>query len=209
MERMLMKKFILTVMFMAALAATAFAKDPPETILQSLPTQFKSFTAEEPFLYNDKRLGASIGYNDQAGTAITVYLYDLGAGDIETGAGSQIVKMAKEGAIADIKQAEQMGYYSNFNIVSDKQMDFDIGEGKSLQILFVSCTYEFTNELTGIKQQVASSIYLTGLKGYICKIRVSRPADMDKDREEGIRDILRILLLDLQGYESPSVQPQS
>jgi hypothetical protein len=199
-----MKKMILAVMLIAAFAADAIAKDPPQTILRSLPIQYKVFTAEEPFLYDDKRLGASIGYNDGAGIAITVYLYDQGLGDIEEGAGSAIIRAAKNGAIDDIRQAEKMGYYHDVKIVSDKQTDFNLGDGRSLRMLSVSLTYNFTNELSGIKQQLVSSVYMAGLQGYICKIRVSRPADLDKDRQDSIQDILELLLSALKSYRIPA-----
>jgi len=207
MMRLPMKKMILAVILMAAFAANAVAKDPPQTILRSLPTQYKVFSAEEPFLYQEKRLGASIGYNDGAGVAITVYLYDQDLGDIGDGIGSPVIKAAKDGAIADIRQAETRGYYHDVKIVSDARTDFNLGDRRSLRMLSVSLTYNFTDELSGVKQQVVSSIYVTGLQRYICKIRVSRPADIDKDRQDGIQDLLELLLSALTSYRSPDVQP--
>ncbi len=204
-----MKKMLLAAVLLAVAAANTFAKDRPEAVLRSLPAQYKAFNAEEPFLYQDKRLGASIGYNDEAGIAITVYLYDLGRGDIEDGTGSAVVREAKEAAVADIRQAEKMGYYRNVKVVSDADATFGLINGQSLRMLSAQLTYEFTDELSGITQQVASAVYLTGMQGYICKIRVSRPAVLDKDREDGIQDILVALLTALKDFVGSAVQSGS
>jgi len=203
------KKLLLAAVLLAVAAANAFAKDKPEALLRSLPTQYKAFTAEEPFIYRDESLGASIGYNDGAGIAITVYLYDMGQGDIEDGTESRIVRTAKEAAIAEIRQAEKRGYYRSVKVVSDTETTFNLSNGQSLQMLSVQLTYEFTDELSGITQQVVSAVYLTGMQGYICKIRASRPAVLDKDREDGIRDILITLLTVLKDYVGSAVQSGS
>ena len=201
------KKLLLAAILLAVAAANAYAKDKPEALLRSLPTQYKAFTAEEPFIYQDKRLGASIGYNDGAGIAITVYLYDLGQGDIEDGSESRIVKTAKEAAIEDIRQAEKSGYYRSVKVVSDTETTFNLSNGQSLRMVSAQLTYEFTDELSGITQQVSSAVYLTGMQGYICKIRVSRPAVLDKDRKDGIQDILITLLTALKDYIGSAVLP--
>jgi len=189
-----MKRLLLMLILVTSIATPVNAKESPEVILRSLPAQIKTFIAEDPLSYDDKRLGASIGYNDPGGIAMTVYLYDLGGGDVEDGVGSEMIKTSKEQAIEDIRQSESMGYYSGVKIISDNQTIFDLGEGKSLKVLFISLSYILNNPLISNQQQVASDLYLVGLKGYICKIRVSRPAVKEREQEGRIQEALATLL---------------
>lgn len=188
-----MRRLLLLVIFVLAANTQVFAKEPPEVILQSLPMQIKTFTAEKPVSYEDKRLGASIGYTDSIDhIAITVYLYDLGSGYVADGINSQIIT-AKNMAVAEIKKVESMGYYTNVKNIADGQTYFQLDAGNSLKLLKISFSYDFHYE-NKKPELVASDLYLVGLKGYICKIRVTRPAIMKKEAEKRTQETLETLV---------------
>jgi len=189
-----MKKWIWITVLAIFMAAHVQAKEPPEAILQSLPDRVKTFIASDTVSYDEPGLGASRGYNDPDGIVITLYLYDLGVLNVEDGVTSEIILAAKEHAIEDIRQAESMGYYNRVQIISDRQILFDPGDGRSLKMLSTKLSYIMKNPVTAEQHQVASDLYLTGLRGYICKIRVSRAAAREKEWENRIEDALYTLL---------------
>ena len=183
-------KVILAVVFMAFFSKYAFAKEPPQNLLASLPAQVKTFTAEAPQAYEDKRFGVSIGYNDPSGTSITLYLYDLGVQDIPDGISSEIIRRAKEEAIGEVKEVEKLGIYSHIEVATDKEIDFGLDAGKTLKMLYVSFSYSLKNQYF---LPIFSDMYLTGFKGYLCKIRISRP-EIQKEKEDEIKETIKTLL---------------
>ncbi len=113
------KVLLFSMVFPAFLSTQILAKEPPETILKSLPAKIGTFVAENPVSYENKELGASIGYNDSEGTALTLYLYDLGVEKIEEGITSPVVNMAREMAMKDLQTVAGQGYYRNIKLLSD------------------------------------------------------------------------------------------
>jgi hypothetical protein len=188
-----MKRTLLIAIFIAAISVNAFAKDHPESILRSLPASIKTYIAGERISYQDKRLGASIGYNSSSGISVTIYLYDLGATGIKDGIDSAIIIDSKNMAVADIREAESSGFYRNVIILSDKQKSLELKDGTKIALLHMSFTYLLNNPYTGDVSTVVSDLYLTALKGYVCKVRVSRPAGLAKEDEGGITEMLREL----------------
>lgn len=189
-----MKKLLLIAVFVAFTFVNALAKESPETILRSLPSQISSYSATDIVPYEDVRLGASLGYNHPAGIVVTLYLYDLGEKDIREGIDSEIIAASKDMAVADIREAEKMGYYGKVTVVSDAMKTLKLSGGREIKLLFLSLTYLLNNPNTGESSPVASDLYLTGLRGFICKVRISRPSGLGKTDEDGIAEMLNDLL---------------
>lgn len=173
-----------------------YAKEPPENILNLLPQAVGSFLAGPMRVYESKELGVSLGYNDPAGgIAITVYLYDAGVQDVPEGI-SQVILTAKEKALEEVKEAQALGLYSNVRIITDNEAGFDLADNRSLKALSASFFYELNNPYTGGSEPVYSDMYLVGLKGYICKIRASRPQvakETDEKIQAAVRELFSIL----------------
>ena len=186
-------KVILAIVFITFFPGNAFAKEPLQNLLVSLPAHVKTFTAETPQVYEDEKFGVSIGYNDPAGTSITLYLYDLAVQDIPDGISSEIIRSAKEEAIGELKEVEKSGLYSDVKITVDQEIDFGLDAGKTLKMLFVSFSYNMKDQYSTEVLPIFSDMYLTGFKGYICKIRISRP-EIQKEKEDEIKETIKTLL---------------
>jgi hypothetical protein len=183
-----MKKVLLIAIFIVAISVNGFAKESPEDILRSLPPQIKSYNATDIVSYEDKRLGASLGYNSPAGIALNLYLYDLGVEDIKEGTDAEVISASKSMAVAEI-----MGFYSNVKIISDTEKTWKLNGRSEVKLLFLSLTYIMTNPYTGGSSSVVSDLYVTGLRGLICKVRISRPAGLGREDEDGITEMLRVM----------------
>ncbi|MDP3803991.1 MAG: hypothetical protein Q8Q87_00400 [Candidatus Omnitrophota bacterium] len=182
-----MKKLILAVALMMLIPSQSLAKESPESMFMSLPVQIKTFVAGAPVSYPDKRLGASIGYNSPTLTAITVYLYDQGIENVEDGIDSDVIRQSKEMAMNDIREVERMGIYRNVEIIADDKAEFDIGGTDPLKMLFASYSCDMVDQDSGGSYHVISDLYVAGMKGYICKVRITRSPDAN---EAEIKEVL-------------------
>lgn len=189
-----MKKIILGLLGVILFSALAVAKDLPEDILVLLPSRIENFIAETPRTYQDKRLGASLGYNTSDHITVTIYIYDQGVQNIEDGVGSEIIKISKESAMEEIIAYERMGYWRNVNKVADKETEFDIGEGKKLKVLYVSYSCDAIDGYSENYIPTISDLYITGVKDYICKMRISRPVGRD---EAEIQNVIETVLAEI------------
>lgn len=190
-----MKRLILIVALAMLIPSQSLAKESPESMLIALPAQIKTFIREEPISYEDKRLGASIGYNSLGLTAITVYLYDQGIQNIEDGIDSAIIRQSKEMAMNDIKEVEKMGIYRNVAIIADGKAEFNLAGLGTLKALFASYSCDVVDQSGGASYRVTSYLYVVGLKGYICKIRVTGPPDADGAE---IKEVLETIFSNLK-----------
>lgn len=190
-----MKKLLLIAVFVAFTFVNALAKESPETILRSLPSQISSYSATDIVPYEDRKLGASLSYSNPAGVAVTVYLYDLGVEDIADGPDTEIIAVSKRMAIADIREQEKLGLYSNVVIIFDGEKNLHLKGDKAIKLVSVVLSYQLNNPYTGEQSlSFASDLYLTGLRGFICKVRISRPSGLGKTDEDGIAEMLNDLL---------------
>lgn len=187
-----MKKFILGILFAAALSSQALAKEAPEKMLQAFPASIGTFEALQVEVYDEPGMGASLGYNDMSGIALTLYLYDLGIEDIKDGIASEVIKTAKGQMMEEIYETSKMGIYTNVKVASEEGIVFELDKGSKLDVLFVALSYDLP--LEGQLLPMLSEAYVTGLKGQICKIRVSWPKDIEAgQRKEVIKSILSLL----------------
>lgn len=191
-----MKRLILMVALSMLIPSQSLAKESPESMLIALPAQIKTFTREAPVSYDDKRLGASIGYNSPTLTAITVYIYDQGIQNVEDGIDAEVIRQSKEMAMNDIKEVEKMGIYRNLKIIADDKTEFSLAGLGTLKTLSASYSCDMFDQYSGTSYRVISYLYLVGLKGYICKIRVTGPPEAD---EAEIREVLGTIFSRLKG----------
>lgn len=189
-----MRKIILSLAFLIIFTAQALAKESPENILILLPSKIKSFLAETPKTYPDKRLGASLGYNAPDHTAITIYLYDQGIQDIKDGIDSEIIHTSKEMAMKDIMVYKQIGHWRNVNKIIDREVEFNVGKEKKLKVFYVSYSCDAIADYSGNYVPVISDLYVTGIMSYICKIRVTRSVDTS---EITIQEVITTVLSDI------------
>lgn len=181
-----MKKTILALLLVILFSTPALAKNTPEEILVLLPLQIESFIAQpEPITYSDKRLGASLGYNAPDQTVITVYLYDQGIQDIKDGIDSEIIQTSRETSMEEMKVNERMGYWRNVKKITDEEIEFNIGK-KDLKVLYVSYSCDANDGYSEKGIPLISDLYVTGLKNYICKIRITRLADSDEAKSQNV-----------------------
>ena len=191
---------VVSTLCMVLIFGRAFAKEAPEEILRFMPQKIGQFVAERSVIaYEDKTMGASLGYNSSVtfGTVLTVYLYDLGQGNIKDGIDSKIIVQAKKEAVEEVKSVEKEYRMSrNLKLLSDSQVDFVIEKGKSLKMLVTSFSFEATNPLDGSSLgKRVSYMYVTGARGYICKIRATTSSsDEAKEIQEAAKMIFSKIL---------------
>jgi hypothetical protein len=176
--------------------SSAYAETAQE-ILSTLPLQIGDFAAESSIMtYEDEAMGASLGYHSLSsfGSDLTVYVYNLGEQGIKDGVGSEAIRKAKDSALGEIKSLENT-LYRNVKILSETQMDFSLNNSKTLKVLSVSFSLELIDPLGGASLgNRLSYLYITGLKGYICKIRATVPSlDKEKEIQKAVKTILSSL----------------
>jgi len=182
---------LVTILFVSSTASISplAAKEAPEQLLESLPPTVEAFVARTPYLYDDPRAGASRGYNDPSGIAITLYLYDLGLGDIEDGITAKVLLEDKENVIDEIRNS-----WRNVSVVTDGIRDVDLGKGRKVPVLFTQFSFQAPDEGPGSADPLRSELYLLGMKGYICKIRITRFASTPEKKEQEIDKVVSTLL---------------
>src|SRR6266446_3122701 len=98
-------------LFLLCLLGVAVAKDPPKTILESLPAELAGCLREEHHAYDSPELGGSVGYN-KPGLIVTVYAYDLRRNEIADGTEGKIVQEAFASANDELFDAQRAAIYS-------------------------------------------------------------------------------------------------
>lgn len=194
-----MRRFVSVsvIALLCCITSASFAKESAESILLLLPKNIVEFKAETPMTYGDPRLGASLGYNNPAGIAVTLYLYDLGQESIPDGIASEVIVRAEEEAINEIKDVAKQGYYGNLNFSPEQEVTVTIPGGKAVTLLKKSFSYAMAMSDYGINETVWSDLYMTGVGGYICKIRVSRSAVIGAERDDEIESLIQTLVTEL------------
>ena len=191
MFKILVFSFILTGLFLFP----ASAKDSPETLLAKLPAEIGAFKLSGNVeVYDEKAMGASLGYdNFDAGTSLTIYLYDLGQTDIADGIDSLVITQAKDEAIKEVEAvASEYGLYKDVKVLTDEKSEIAADGGSAVKILRTCFTYEMVNPDNGESMGWQDSyMYVTGLKGYVCKFRATGPRGTD---EGGIKRVVKGVL---------------
>ena len=176
---------------------SSFAKEGPESILKNMPKEVGEFESGRLIVYGDEHLGAALGYRDKYLTDITFFIYDLGHDDIKEGPDSSIVENAKKMAIEDIKTFESRGNYINVRVLLDADRVFELENGKNIETKWTVFSYDKINPNVKEIIPVISEVYITGLKGHICKIRVTRLSDLDVDKVTELQKVLEVMLVSI------------
>lgn len=175
------------------------AKKPAQEILKALPLKIGDFVAEDSItVYEEQGMGASLGYHSETtfGSDLTVYIFDLGEKKIADGADSGVILKAKESALSEMKSLEtEYMMYRNLIILSDEEIILSLGKGRTLRTVYMSFSFELLDPLGRSSLGMRSSYtYITGLKGYICKIRATVPTeDKEKEIQEAAKTIFSSL----------------
>ena len=165
-------------MFIILLVATfaVQAKESESQLIGKLPSQIMESEKGVYFGYEDKKLGGSVGYRYDRGKGkirFTVILFDAGYEQIKAGLGSSVVSELSKSAVEDIKWHEQHGSYKNVQILNNAPVDLlDQHQGMLVQLKF---RYVFQNE--SVSDELDSFLLVTGVQGYILKIRATGKAD--------------------------------
>lgn len=163
-------------------------KESPEVLLEGLPKQIATFVAKEEIqVYKKKELGASLAYISPYMTA-SIYIFDLGQPIIPDGIDSDSLKQAYMQAQSDILQAESMGLFENVSKQTDESTDILFNKNQTVSLLRAYFTYDIKDE--GLKYNIRSDLYMTGIRSHIVKIRVTYPNLHAKDAKPQIDKLL-------------------
>jgi len=180
---MKLSKVLLTVALSVLFIFPVIAKEPPEKILQSLPTIVESFIAENVHVYENPAAGASLGYNDLSNTTITFYLYDGGISNVEDGIASKEISEVKASVTNEIENGKN---WANVSLAFDGKKEIKLDSGKQIPVLFTQFLLQDSRRTKKTDPFFRSDLYLVGAKGYICKMRITRKSDLPPAKEQEI-----------------------
>jgi len=170
-------KFILIV-FLGFSNALVFAKDSPQELLDRLPDEIGLFRADK-VLQIDKSVRRKYRYKD---IRINVELYELPV-SIKDGYDSKKIQKIKELHLKSARDTTmKIGYEGGkvMNLVSGGRVKF-----------------LFSRFLTSDYSRILSDLYLTGIRGYVCKIWVTREGVISFRKEKRIADAVRVIFSEL------------
>lgn len=170
-------RFILVILFVA-LAAQLFAKDAPEEMLDRLPGEIGVFNADKT-MRADKNVRRKYRFKD---SHINVELYELAVA-VKDGYDSRDIRKIKE---LHLKSAR------------DTTMKVGYEGGKVMNLINGGkVKYLFSRFLTTDYSRILMDLYLTGIKGYVCKIWVTREGVISFRKEKRIQDAVRVIFSEL------------
>jgi hypothetical protein len=140
------------------------------SLLTKLPVKLFDFKGREIEGFADSRYGASAGFNYiefNKRTTLTVILFDGGLGPIDDGISSNITSRAFSAALDDIRTYEKRGYYRGV-----VELENEIKNINGQELLFSHLQYSMPAE-SGEFKSVQSYLLMTGIKGYMLKIRIT------------------------------------
>jgi len=124
--------------------------------------------------------GIFVNYDSSAGERVTIYVYSR-AGDVSDKL-SGVIKDEFDGARDAIKTVAEAGIYTDL-----KQSNSEagvIGTTGKIKALHVQMTFKARGA------PLKSEIYVFPYKGYVAKIRATRPAGVDETRDESYARLL-------------------
>jgi hypothetical protein len=152
------------------------ARESAQALLEKLPEKQGGFTASRVHTYEDPGLGASRKYVSDSGILVDIYLFDLDAGTVPDGIASPIVKEAYDMARKDIESVGRTGAYRDIRLVSDSPVSFRRNNQESVSFLAAEFTFQVIEEKSQRARPVTSFLYVSGMSGYILKIRMTQPS---------------------------------
>ena len=173
-------------------------KNRPEFLLQKLPQKIHNFKAEKINIYEDDRMGASLGYNkliNNNNIPYTLYLFDNGCKNISFGMINDIYEDSKN----DIKYLGETGQYKELSIGKDQVFPVLVNlndGGSSIDVHYVGFSYlpEGSND----NKKVNSFLFISIVNGYIFKMR----ATFSEVNEETWKEMMRFVSTGLRCLNS-------
>lgn len=166
-----MKKILLPLLMLLPVFALAGPKE--EALLNKLPETLNGFAGRHIESFPDVRLGSAAGYyvaDGDSKTILTVIVFDAGLGPIADGVDSDVTGKAFRGALADVHTMEKMGKYKDVNELSKGLVDLADRKAYLAQL-----SYQLVQD-NGSSQPLRSYLVMTGLQGYMLKVRVTSNA---------------------------------
>ena len=169
-------------------AVFAFAQKPQPAPTDKLPLHERiEFPEVEGWELGEKSPlpagddGIFINYDSPGRERVTIYVYRRGSGDVPDKL-SGLVKEEFDGAREAIKTVADAGMYTDLK--ESKSDTAAIGATGKVKALHVQMTFKARGA------PLNSEIYVFPYKGYIVKIRATRPAAVDKTRDESYARLL-------------------
>jgi hypothetical protein len=170
-------KFILIIVLVIS-SAPLFAKDLPKELLDCLPDEIGVFHADAA-RRSDKNVRRKYRFKD---AQINVELYEPPA-RIKDGYSSKEIQKIKE---LHLKSAR------------DTTMKIGYEGGKAIKLPSGGkIKFLFARFLTTDYSRILLDLYLTGIKGYVCKIWVIREGVISFRKEKRIEDTVRVIFSEL------------
>jgi hypothetical protein len=168
-----MLKVILVLLFVF-LPLITHAKDSPHEIIDVLPVSIGGLSGGKIRSYSEEKYGISRSYFLSAnGSSVcaTVYVYDMGIGQIPSGVDSGNTQAAFKNSKLEIKYIEKKGSYENVKLVEETKRNTIIHENRSVQSL--SARYRYINNKSECKGDVVSFLNVFAANDHFIKIRTT------------------------------------
>lgn len=156
----------------------ALAEDSPKDLLDSLPDVIGSFRADEVSSVN-KNAFRKYRAKD---IHINVELIEVFV-QLKDGHDSKELQEIRQVHLNNAKD-------TTINVGFDGDKEIDLGSVGKIKLLFVRL-------LSSDYSKVLADLYLTGIKGYICKIWVTRFGLVVGQKEKKVDEALRVILSEL------------
>ena len=156
----------------------AFAEDSPKELLDSLPDEVGSFRADEV----SSAYGNAYRKYRAKDIHINIELHEVLV-SFKDGHDSKELQEIRQIHLNTAKDTTiQVGF--------DGEKEIDLGNGKKIKLLFVRL-------LSSDYSKILADLYLTGIKGYICKIWVTRFGLIAGQKEKKVDEALRVIFSEL------------
>jgi hypothetical protein len=169
-------KLIIIVLFLYC--GLAFAKDSPQELLNSLPDEVGSFRADEV----SSVYGNAYRKYRAKDIHINIELHEVAVA-LRDGNDSKELRQIRQVHLNNAKD-------TTINVGFDGEKEIDLGNGKKIKLLFVRF-------LSSDYSKILADLYLTGIKGYICRIWVTRFGLVVGQKEKKVDEALRVIFLEL------------
>ena len=146
----------------------AWSKEAPAKIAMSLPNYIGGLSKTGSRAFEDERLGVSLSYKYDgldATICSTVYIWDMGFSDINTGIESEEINYALKHAEADIHYYSEKGRYSNVSTLETDTYRFPNSDDTAQNVLRAKYSYSSKDRNCG--GYVLSYTYLLGLRNHL------------------------------------------
>ena len=139
-------------------------------LLENLPWDMLGYKREKLTIFGDERFGVATNYlgsSENHFNTLNIYVYDNGEGPIGSGLNSFFTRQAFAQALNEINYFQEIGVYHDVKENSKERIFIDGHE-------FVKSSLQYQVEIAeGDFRSVTSYILVTGIKGYILKIRLT------------------------------------